>query len=119
MLLLSKKLYIALNKNNDINQNAKTLIHEFTHYKLHNLNNKLAKQKDKRTIEIEAESVAYIVCKYFGFDTSKYSFGYIGSWNKDRDLEELKNSAETIQKTSNEIIEEIEQYITKNNVKVA
>ena len=30
--------------------------------------------------ELEAESVAYIVCQNVGLDSSAYSFGYVASW---------------------------------------
>lgn len=87
--------FIALNINNELNQNAKTLVHEYAHYKIHKQTD-----KDRNTKEVEAESVAYIVNKYFNFDTSEYSFGYIAGWSKSKELKELKASAETIQKTS-------------------
>ena len=37
----------------------------------------------RSTKEIQAESIAYIVSKHFGLDTSDYSFGYVGTWIKD------------------------------------
>lgn len=33
----------------------------------------------RRTREVEAESVAYVVSQHFGLDTSEYSFGYIAN----------------------------------------
>lgn len=98
---------IALNINNSINQNAKTLVHEYTHSILH----QDIKTIDRETAEVQAESVAFMVCNYFNFDTSDYSFGYIGAWSSTKELKELKESADIIIKTANEIIEKIEKNL--------
>ena len=63
---------------------------------------------DRRTREVQAESVAYTVCQHFGIDTSDYSFGYIASWSSGRETEELKASLETIRNTAAEFIDAIE-----------
>ena len=62
---------------------------------------------------MEAESVAYTVCQHFGIDTSDYSFGYIAGWSSGKDVNELKQSLETIQKTATELITNIEDRIPK------
>ena len=61
----------------------------------------------------EAESVAYVVCQYFGLDTSDYSFGYIAGWSSGKGTPELKASLENIRNTSNEIISNVEQILIK------
>ena len=61
----------------------------------------------------EAESVSYVVCQYYGLDTSEYSFGYIADWSTDKTTPELKASLENIRNTSNEIISNVEQILTK------
>ena len=66
--------------------------------------------KNQRTEEVEAESISYAVCQYFGIQTGENSFGYIASWSKDKDLKELKASLETINKTSCELINDIERH---------
>ena len=58
--------------------------------------------------EVEAESIAYIVCQHFGIDTSDYSFGYIAGWSEGREMEDLKSSMNTIRETSAEMINRIE-----------
>lgn len=63
----------------------------------------------------EAESIAYVVCQYFGLDTSEYSFGYISTWSGGKDTQELKNSLEIIRNTSNDIISKVEQKLTKTD----
>ena len=57
----------------------------------------------------EAESISYAVCQYFGIQTGENSFGYIASWSKDKELKELRASLETINKTSCELINDIER----------
>lgn len=85
---------------------CKTGIHELAHALLHDRDNGLQKDNlpDKETKEIQAESIAYTVCSYYGIDTSDYSFGYISGWSSGRDLKELKSSFDTIQQTAQTII---------------
>ena len=65
--------------------------------------------RNRNTEEVEAESISYAVCQYFGIQTGENSFGYIATWSKDKDLKELKASLETINKTSCELINDIER----------
>ena len=65
--------------------------------------------KNRNTEEVEAESISYAVCQYFGIQTGENSFGYIASWSKDKELKELRASLETINKTSCELISDIER----------
>ena len=65
--------------------------------------------RNRNTEEVEAESISYAVCQYFGIQTGANSFGYIATWSKDKDLKELKASLETINKTSCELINDIER----------
>ena len=67
-------------------------------------------KKDHRTEEVEAESISYAVCQYFGIQTGENSFGYIASWSKGKELKELRASLETINKTSCELINDIERH---------
>ena len=67
-------------------------------------------KKDRRTEEVEAESISYVVCQYFGIRTGENSFGYIASWSKGKELKELRASLETINKTSCELINDIERH---------
>lgn len=88
-------------------QTVKTLIHEIAHSRLHSskTTGKEEKKKTRDHRELEAESVAFIVCSYFGLDTSDYSFPYILSWSSERFREILKDSMSDIQKVSSYIIE--------------
>ena len=66
-------------------------------------------QKDRNTEEVEAESISYAVCAYYGIATGENSFGYIATWSKDKELKELRASLETINKTSSELITDIDR----------
>jgi len=66
--------------------------------------------KNRNTEEVEAESISYAVCQYFGIQTGENSFGYIASWSKDKELKELRASLEIINKTSCELINDIERH---------
>ena len=94
-------------------QTLKTAIHEVAHARLYEKNSHLAedKQPDKATREVQAESVAYAVCQYWGLDTSDYSFGYIANWSSGRDLKELQSSLETIRAAAMTLINEMEIHL--------
>ena len=93
-------------------QAVKTAIHEIAHAKLHDIDLNAPKDEqprvDRRTREVEAESVAYTVCQHYGLDTSDYSFGYVAGWSSGRELSELKSSLETIRSAAAEIINSID-----------
>lgn len=92
-------------------QTIKTAIHETAHSILHKDKEHM---KDSATMEVEAESVAFVVCQHLGLDTSDYSFGYLAGWSSDKELPELKSSLQTIQKTSHDMIEQLDRAILKN-----
>ena len=66
--------------------------------------------KDRNTEEVEAESISFAVCAYYGIATGENSFGYIATWSKDKELKELRASLETINKTSSELITDIDRH---------
>ena len=85
-------------------------VHEIAHSKLHDYAKQPGSQpKDSSTEEIEAESIAYTVCAYFGIETSANSFGYVATWSKDKDLKAFKDSLDSIRKTSSDLISGVEQ----------
>ena len=105
---------IAINEGMSELQNLKTLIHEIAHAKLHDIDlNAPAKEQadrpDRRTREVQAESIAYAVCQHYGLDTSDYSFSYVAQWSSGRELAELKASLEKIRSTASELIKEIDK----------
>ncbi len=86
-------------------------VHEIAHSKLHNYAMQPDSQpKDSSTEEIEAESIAYTVCAYFGIETSANSFGYVATWSKDKDVKAFRASLDTIRKTSSELISGVDQH---------
>lgn len=102
---------IAIQKDMSELQTLKTAIHEIAHAKLHDIDLKATqKQLDRRTREVQAESVAYTVCQHYNLDTSDYSFGYVAGWSSGRELAELKGSLETIHKAAAEIISSIDEH---------
>ena len=100
-------------------------VHEITHAMLHNRERDQAaaaagntdkeppKPKDKNTREVEAESVSYTVCQYYGIETGANSLGYIATWSRDRSLPELKASLETISKTASALIGSIDRHFAE------
>lgn len=92
-------------------QTVKTAIHEIAHSILHKDKEHM---KDSATMEVEAESVAFVVCQHLGLDTSDYSFGYLAGWSSRKELPELKSSLQTIQKTAHDVIEQLDRAILKN-----
>ena len=99
-------------------QTLKTAIHEIAHAKLHAIDKdapitEQAERLDRRTREVQAESVAYAVCQHYGLDTSDYSFGYVAGWSSGRELSELKASLETIRKAANELITDIDGHLAQ------
>ena len=107
---------IALDEGMSELQTIKTAIHEIAHAKLHDIDPNAPKEEqagrpDRRTREVQAESVAYAVCQHYGLDTSDYSFGYVAGWSSGRELDELKSSLETIRSTAAEIINSIDEHL--------
>ena len=90
-------------------QTIKTLVHEIAHAKLHKpadiLTGEQSKQRGQK--EVEAESIAYVVCQHFGIDTADYSLAYVAGWSRGKELAELKASLDVIHSTAGEIIDAI------------
>lgn len=95
-------------------QTVKTAIHEMAHAKLHNKEAQADSKQSKNSKEVEAESVAYTVCKHYGIDTGEdYSFGYVATWSKGKELPELKDSLNKIRETASEIITKIDEKVAE------
>lgn len=103
---------VALNPRNTQLQNVKTLIHELTHAKLHTMETR--ENYSVNAKEFQAELSAYIVCKYFGLDTSEYSFRYIKSWTKDIELKDKEKLLNEVRETVKEYIGVIEHTLFKD-----
>ena len=100
-------------------QTIKTTIHEIAHAKLHALPEKEENEvieddrPDNRTREVQAESIAYTVCRHFGIDTSDYSFGYVACWSSGKETAELKASLEVIRTAADEMITDISEKLNE------
>ena len=95
-------------------QSVKTLIHEIAHAMLHTKEQLQECKKDRKQKELEAESVAYVVCEHFGFDSEDYSFPYIVGWGGTGFQDILKESMTVIQKTADQIITGVNKYFENN-----
>lgn len=93
----------------------KTLIHEVTHEKIHGDKDNDYINNHKDQMEVEAEGTAYVVCSYFGLDTSDYSFGYVAGWASGKKNDVLKESLTTIRNTAYELIHGIEKNLDAFN----
>ena len=100
--------YIAIKPNLSDTQTFKTLVHEMAHSMLHGEDTEHLSAYER---EVQAESVAYVVCHKYGVDTSDYSFGYIAVWSENKDMKELKSSLDTIGKCADQIIEKIDKAL--------
>ena len=105
--------YIAIQRDMSNAQTMKTAVHETAHTILHDrdIMQENGVSKDRTTKEVEAESVAYVVCSHFGLDTSEYSFSYIAGWSSNKEMSELRNSMDTIRVTSSKLIEDITEKL--------
>lgn len=104
---------IIINEGMSELQNIKTAIHEIAHATLHDTAIDAPERPDRRTREVQAESIAYTVCQHYGLDTSDYSFGYVAGWSSGRELSELKGSLETIKSTAAKLIETIDGHFAE------
>lgn len=102
---------IALQEGMSEIQTIKTLLHEAAHQKLHSMENSKKGEMPKTRLqkEVEAESVAYVVCQHYGIDTSDYSFGYVAGWSGGKELPELKAALQTIRRAASELISSIDE----------
>lgn len=90
-------------------QTIKTLVHEIAHAILHDPSQVPdGEPRQRQEKEVEAESVAYVVCQHFGLDTADYSFGYVAGWSQGRELAELKNSLDRIHSAVGKIIDAVQ-----------
>lgn len=106
-------------------QTVSAAVHEIAHSLLHNREKERMaaaagdetkappKPKDRHTEEVEAESISYAVCQYYGIQTGENSFGYIATWSNGKELPELKASLETINKTASGLITDIDRHFVE------
>ncbi|MEY8284618.1 YodL domain-containing protein [Lachnospiraceae bacterium 50-23] len=117
----SSQQRIAIRQGMSEVQTVSAAVHEIAHSKLHNYQKEqetaagtdamtAPKPKDRHTEEVEAESISYAVCQYYGIQTGENSFGYIANWSQGKELKELRASLETINKTAGVLIADIDRH---------
>jgi hypothetical protein len=101
---------IVINAKSSVDQQLKTLFHEFAHGELgHGIGGDHGiEDKDRSAFEVQAESVAYILSNLIGLDTSDYTFKYILTWGKN-DLEFIKSCMSKSQRVVNKVLEKLEE----------
>lgn len=93
-------------------QAVKTLAHEIAHAMLHE------GCENRALAELEAESVAFVVCRHLGLDTSEYSLGYVTRWAGGTEvaLEQIKCSCARITATAKRIIDSLSELDEKTEL---
>ena len=112
----SKSQSITLREGMSEVQTVSAAVHEITHAKLHNYGLQQPEErrhKSRNTEEVEAESISFMVCAYFGIETGANSFGYVATWSKNAELPEFRASLDTIGKTANGIITDVEKHFAE------
>ena len=112
----SKSQSITLREGMSEVQTVSAAVHEIAHAKLHNYGlqqPEAHKHKSRNTEEVEAESISFMVCAYFGIETGANSFGYVATWSKNAELPEFRASLDTISKTANGIITDVEKHFAE------
>lgn len=105
---------ITLNDQYDVTNKLTTLIHEYAHSLFHSLEGKY-KDSRKDVKETQAESLAYLTCKYFGLDSSRFSFPYLAAYAQNCD-EVLLQYQDEIQKEANILISKIEDIVIEKEI---
>jgi antirestriction protein ArdC len=96
---------IRIEVRNGQRQQVKTLAHELGHAILHADRAGLCRER----AELEAESIAYIVCAGLGIDTSEYSFGYLAVWagGGEQARRAIAESAQRIQTAAHRVLDAV------------
>jgi antirestriction protein ArdC len=96
---------IRIEVRNGQRQQVKTLAHELGHAILHADRAGLCREQ----AELEAESVAYVVCARLGIDTSEYSFGYLAVWagGGEQARRAIAESAQRIQTAAHRVLDAV------------
>lgn len=94
---------LVLSSNSPLQQ-VKTLAHELGHAILHGPGD--GRPDDRGLMELEAESVAFVVCAASEIDSDNYSFGYVATWSGggEEALADIKASGARIQRAAGQVI---------------
>ncbi len=93
-------------------QEISTTVHECGHALAHSAYREdfdgLTKNEKREIKEVEAESIACIVCTYLGLDTQNFNFSYITGWASG-DISKFRKNIDVISKHANTLIKGIEK----------
>lgn len=95
-------------------QSIKTLVHELAHIRCGH-EAEISGFTHRGVLEVEAESVAYLVCKELGLESDSYSFGYVTSWARG-DAEIVRKTADKVIRTAREILDALESGASREAV---
>ena len=101
---------IRVATNNDGAQQVKTLAHEIGHALLHDPEVTSTGDLARGLKELEAESVAYVICRAIGMETGDYSFGYVVGWSGggEQAVAGIKSSTTRIQRAAAAVLKTFE-----------
>lgn len=88
-------------------QRFKTAVHELAHIRLHEPTSD-ARPSCRGIVEVEAESVAYMVCAALGIDSAGYSLPYVASWSGG-DLTKVTATANRVIGCARQVLTQLEQ----------
>jgi hypothetical protein len=83
-------------------QRVKTLAHEIGHAILHGEG--FDYPRNRSLAELEAESVAFVVCATLGIATDDYSFGYVAHWTGDKAGDLIRAAGDRVHKATATIL---------------
>lgn len=87
-------------------QRFKTAVHELGHINLHEPNSQ-GRPNCRGIVEVEAESVAYVVCAALGMDSAGYSLPYVASWSGG-DLDRVAATADRVIRCAHQVLSHLE-----------
>jgi hypothetical protein len=103
---------VVVDENLSGRQADKTLCHELGHVLLHDATRITT---DRDLAEIEAESVAYIVCNALGVETASYSLPYVANW-AGGDMDKVRATAERVVRTAQAVLAAMEPTAADDEV---
>ncbi|AMY20757.1 MULTISPECIES: ImmA/IrrE family metallo-endopeptidase [Nocardiaceae] len=96
-------------------QAAKTMLHEAAHALMHAADTLTAEDRrdlHRGRMEIEAESVAYVLAGILGLDTAAYSVGYVAGW-ANGDTTAVADTARAVLATVHELADALDPTETE------
>ena len=90
-------------------QALKTQIHELAHVMLHAPDDR-PEGMSRDLVEVEAESVAFVVCDMLGVDSASYSIPYVANW-AGGELDRVRSTAERVLGAARQIVAGLEKEL--------